>query len=193
MGGFGAVTLAMKHPDVFSVAYGMNSAFIGFVGEFNTGDPQMKEFVQANTAEDYAKLFAKRQYIAVGSLTVSQAFSPNPTNPPFYADKPFKMQGDKIVVNRTAYNKWLEHDLVKIAERYKENLLKLRGLKFDSGTDDEYKFIPINNRLLSKKLTELNIPHQFEEYNGDHRNRLWGLNGRIYTEVLPFVSDHLIK
>ncbi len=47
--------------------------------------------------------------------------------------------------------------------------------------------------LLSKKLTELKIPHQFEQYNGDHRNRLWGLKGRIYNEVLPFIFDNLVK
>ncbi len=82
---------------------------------------------------------------------------------------------------------------VKMADKYKENLLKLRALKFDSGFDDEFQFIPINCRLFSKKLTALNIPHQFEEYNGAHRNRLWGLKGRIYNEVLPFVFDNLMK
>jgi S-formylglutathione hydrolase FrmB len=97
------------------------------------------------------------------------------------------------VPNLIAYNKWLENDVVKMAEKYKENLLKLRGIKFDSGFDDEYEFIPINSRLFSKKLTALKIAHQFEEYNGDHRNKLWGLKGRIYNEILPFIFDNLVK
>lgn len=124
-------------------------------------------------------------------LTVSQAFSPNPKNPPFYADKPFKLQGNKLVPNANAYKKWLENDVVKMAEKYQENLMKLRAIKFDTGDEDEFKFIVVNNRLFSKKLTALKIPHEFEEYNGDHRNRLWGLKGRIYNDLLPFVFDNL--
>jgi hypothetical protein len=40
-------------------------------------------------------------------------------------------------------------------------------------------------------LTEHGIDHTFEMYNGDHRNRLWGREGRLYTELLPFFSDRL--
>ncbi len=190
MGGYGAVTLAMKHPDIFSVAYAMNGGFICFAGEITANNPDVRKFV---LAKSFDELLATKRNIAMGMLSVAQAFSPNPSNPPFYADKPFKLKGKKIVPNPIAYDKWLENDVVKMAEKYKENLLKLRGLKFDSGYDDEYEFIPINSRIFSKKLTELNIPHQFEEYNGDHRNRIWGSKGRIYNEVLPFVFDNLVK
>lgn len=40
-------------------------------------------------------------------------------------------------------------------------------------------------------LSEHGIDHTFEMYNGDHRNRLWGREGRLYTEVLPYFSDLL--
>src|SRR5438876_830508 len=33
MGGYGAIKLGMKHPDVFSVVYGMNPALIGLAGD----------------------------------------------------------------------------------------------------------------------------------------------------------------
>jgi S-formylglutathione hydrolase FrmB len=190
MGGYGAITLAMKHPDIFSVAYAMNGGFICFAGEITANNSDVRKFV---LAKNYDELLATKSNKAIGMLTVAQAFSPNPTKPPFYSDKPFKMKGNKVVPNPIAYSKWLENDVVRMAEKYKENLLKLRGIKFDSGYDDEYEFIPINSRLFSKKLTALNVPHQFEEYNGDHRNRLWGLKGRIYNEVLPFVFDNLEK
>jgi S-formylglutathione hydrolase FrmB len=183
MGGYGAITLAMKHPDVFSVAYAMSGGFVSFTGEIVSNNLEIKKFVLAKTTDE---LLATQSRDAIGMLTVSQAFSPNPSKPPFYADKPFKMQGNKLVPNPSAYNKWLENDVVKMAEKYKENLLKLRGIKFDSGNEDEFKFIVANSRLFSTKLTALGVPHQFEEYNGDHRNRLWGLNGRIYNDVLPF-------
>ncbi|MEM7281736.1 MAG: hypothetical protein AAF438_08920, partial [Pseudomonadota bacterium] len=48
--------------------------------------------------------------------------------------------------------------------------------------------IPITSRVFSKRLTELGINHVFEKYNSDHRNRLWGRQGRLYNEVLPWFS-----
>jgi enterochelin esterase-like enzyme len=48
----------------------------------------------------------------------------------------------------------------------------LRGLKFDSGYEDEFKLIPPTLRALSPALTKLGIDYVFEEYNGDHRNRM---------------------
>ncbi len=190
MGGFGAITLAMKHPEVFSVAYGMNSGFLSFTGELNPKNPDVKKFTQADTIDE---LLAAKSQISIGMLMVSQAFSPNPNKLPFYADKPYKIQAGKIVPNPAAYNKWLEYDVIRMAEKYKENLLKLKGIKFDCGDEEDIKLIEINSRLLSKKLTALGVPHQFEQYNGDHRNRLWGLKGRIYNEVLPFIFDNLVK
>ena len=190
MGGYGAVTLAMKHPDVFSVVYAMNGGFVCFCGEITAKNPDVRKFVLANSFDELLKMKNSK---AMGILTVAQAFSPNPAKPPFYADKPFKMKGNRIVPNRVAYDKWVTNDVVRMAEKYKENLLKLRAIKFDSGTDDEYEFIPINSRLFSKKLTTLGVPHEFEEYNGDHRNRLWGLKGRIYNELLPFISANFEK
>lgn len=190
MGGFGAITLAMKHPGVFSVAYGMNSGFLSFNAELDPKNLEVKKFIQAKTIDE---LLATKSQNAIGMLMVSQAFSPNPTNPPFYTDKPYKIMGNKLIPNLKAYNKWLEFDVVRMAEKYKENLLKLRAIKFDCGDEEEIKLIEINSRLFSKKLTLLGIPHQFEQYNGNHRNRLWGIKGRIYNEVLPFVFDNLEK
>jgi S-formylglutathione hydrolase FrmB len=190
MGGFGALTLAMKHPDIFSVTYGMNAALICFCGEITPNNPAIVKSVKAKNLDE---LLATQSSIAIGLLTVSQAFSPNPSRPPFYADKPFKIQGTKLVPNTEAYNKWMANNPVLMAEKYKANLLKLKAIKFDSGNDDEYLFIIENNRLFSRKLTTLNIPHQFEEYNGNHRNTLWGLGGRIYNEMLPFVFDNIGK
>ncbi len=99
MGGFGAVALAMKHPDIFSVAYAMNGGFLSFTGEPNAKDPDVKKFIQVKTIDE---LLATKSRNAIGMLMVSQAFSPNPSNPPFYVDKPFKMQGNKVVPNLAA-------------------------------------------------------------------------------------------
>jgi enterochelin esterase-like enzyme len=44
---------------------------------------------------------------------------------------------------------------------------------------------------LSDRLRSLGIKHDLEIYNGDHGNRLWGVNGRLRTVVLPYFSSKL--
>src|SRR6476659_4087235 len=39
MGGYGAVSLAMKHPDVFSVVYALSPCCLGFEGDFASENP----------------------------------------------------------------------------------------------------------------------------------------------------------
>ena len=77
---------------------------------------------------------------------------------------------------------------LNMAADNKQNLMKLRGLRFDTAWDDEFTHIPITVRAFARKLDELGVKFRFEEYNGDHRNRMWGREGRLYTEVLPYFS-----
>jgi enterochelin esterase-like enzyme len=190
MGGYGAITLAMKHPEVFSITYGMNSALFCFCGELTPDNPDFVKFINAKTLDE---LLAEQNYVAVGLLNLARAISPNPLNAPLYLDKPFMIEGNKLTPNREVYKKWVEKNAVNMTDRYRGNLLKLKAIKFDSGNEDDSKFIIENNRSLSKKMEALKIPHQFQEYNGDHNNKLWGLEGRIYNDLLPFVSEHILK
>jgi len=181
MGGYGAITLGMKHPDIYSVVYGMNPALMGWGGDFTIDNPAFESVLKAKTLDD---LLPGGIY-TIGSLTVAQAFSPN-SKPPFFADFPFAMVDGKLQPSEPAYSKWLENFPVNMVPKYKDNLKKLKGLRFDSGYDDEFRFIPVNSRALSLVLTSNGIDHVFEEYNGDHRNRMWGRGGRLATEVLPY-------
>ncbi len=182
MGGYGAITLAMKHPEIYSVVYGMNPGLIGWGGDLTIESPAFKSVLEAKTFDE----ILQSGTLTAGTLTVAQAFSPNSNKPPFYADFPFTMVNGKLQPNEPAYSKWQDNFPVNMVGKYKSNLLKLKGLKFDSGYDDEYRFIPNNSRALSLVLTSNGINHVFEEYNGDHRNRMCGRTGRLSTEVLPY-------
>ena len=185
MGGYGALTLSMKHPDVFSVAYGMNSAVTDWNEELSLPfmAPKYEIVMGTKTFDDLLKT---QDLYAMAAVTVGQAFSPNPNNPPFYADLPYKMSNGKWIPSEPAFSKWQEHSPIRMVQKYRENLYKLRGYRFDSGYADEYRFIPVNNRLLSLELTNNGVEHIFEEYTGDHRNKVWGKNGRLYQLVFPY-------
>jgi len=183
MGGIGAITLGMKHPDVYSVVYGMSSAALGWGGDFAPDNPAFREALELRSWQDVDGFWD------AGLVCAAQAFSPNPERPPFFVDWPFRVGEDgSLVPNEPAWSSWVAHQPVAQAARYRENLLKLRGLRLDAGDRDQFTHIPVTSRELSRVLEELEVPHVFEEYNGDHRNRLWGRTGRFSTEILPWFS-----
>ncbi|HEX8423025.1 MAG TPA: hypothetical protein VF634_06420, partial [Pyrinomonadaceae bacterium] len=98
----------------------------------------------------------------------------------------YKFVDGKLIPNEPAYSRWTENMPLHMAAKYKANLARLRGLRFDTGWEDEFTHIPPTTRAFARRLTELGVEHTFEEYNGDHRNRMWGRTGRLYTEVLPY-------
>ncbi|HEY9405632.1 MAG TPA: alpha/beta hydrolase-fold protein [Pyrinomonadaceae bacterium] len=182
MGGYGAIKVGMKHPEVFSVVYAMNPALLGWGADISPENPAFVAAFKIRTLEEVMR----GGVYSIGALCVAQAFSPNPQRAPFYADMPYKFVDGKLQPDEPAYTKWTRNMPLNMAAQYKANLLRLRGLRFDTGWEDEFTHIPPTTRAFARRLTELGIEHTFEEYNGDHRNRMWGRTGRLYTEVLPY-------
>lgn len=189
MGGYGAIRLAMRHADKFSVAFAISPGVLGWGGDLSAQNGAFAEVLAARnfddlyapTPHDNANMFYKASIVAV-----ARAFSPNVDKPPFYADFPFALEDGALVPNPEIYEKWTAMQPLATVEEYAGPLRTLRGLRFDVGYNDQYSHIPMTARALSQKLSELGVPHVYEEYNGDHRNRLWGPEGRLATEVFPF-------
>jgi hypothetical protein len=159
---------------------------MGWSKDLSIDNPAFVKALDAKNFDELMGLFNKGDFYPAAIVTVAQAFSPNPNRPPFYVDFPFAKVNGKLQPAEPGFTKWQENFPVNMIARYRANLLKLRGIRFDSGYEDEFLFIPPNNRALSTTLTGIGIEHVFEEYNGDHRNRLWGRKGRIYNEVFPY-------
>jgi hypothetical protein len=47
------------------------------------------------------------------------------------------------------------------------------------------------NQAFTHKLNEFGITHEAEEYNGAFGSD-WGVDGRIYTDALPFFARYLV-
>ncbi len=188
MGGYGAIQLGMRHPDVFRVVYGMNSALLGWAGDVSETN---LAFARAANATPQS-LNPRRDLYVASFLCVAQAFSPNPEKPPFFADLPFE-SADGGLVKTAAHASWTQRMPLYTVEHHVAALRSLRGLRFDSGRYDAYTHIPPTNRALSERLTQLQIPHVFEEYNGGHNDRVWGEEGRLAADVLPWFSRLLAR
>jgi hypothetical protein len=182
MGGHGAIKIGMKHPDVFSVVYALNPAVLGWGGDLCI---ENRAFASVLRMSDRKEVEAAGLY-PMAITCVAQAFSPNPEKPPFHVDYPFALVDGKLQPAEPAFGKWEQNMPIYMVRRYRDNLKKLRGLRFDSGWDDEYSHIVLTCREFSRTLTSQGIDHIFEEYNGDHRNRLRGRTGRLATAMLPY-------
>ncbi|MCA9726208.1 MAG: esterase [Candidatus Eisenbacteria bacterium] len=186
MGGYGAIMLGMKHPDVFQVVYGISSALLGFAENTDLSEENLG-FARAGAATPET-LNPREDAMAASILCVAQAFSPDPQRPPFLVDLPYELREGRLQKAPECYSRWQSKMPLYVAPTYEKGLRELRGLRFDAGRYDQYTHIPPTNRAFSQLLTDMGIPHTFEEYNGDHRDRLWGGEGRLATEVLPWFS-----
>lgn len=188
MGGYGALRTGLDRPDLFSAVYGLSPSVLGWSGDLSADNPA---FGIMASETDPTTHFETNFYVRV-LIGVSQAFSPNPDRPPFYADFPFKISDGELVPNQPAHSRWESNFLANRVDAYLAQPVRLNGLRFDAGSKDEFTHIPPTSRALSEALTAMGVEHTFEMYNGDHRNRLWGENGRLYTEVLPYLSRMLV-
>lgn len=190
MGGYGAFTLALKHPDVFGATYALSPCCLGL-----EGDLAANNLVWAKAAKVTSRDIFTRQpvgfdgFFSVAMIAISAAFSPNRDRPPLYVDFPYVQKGMALGRNEPAFSNFRSKMPLYQLEQYRGNLLKLRGIVLDVGERDEFTHILRATALLSAELSEYEIPHTFEIYkDGDHGNRI---RERFNTKVMPFFTSVL--
>lgn len=190
MGGFGAVSIGMKHADVFSAIYALSPCCLGMEGEFLEPLPAWTELSKVTSKEEILNVprtpdkFWTRAFAAI-----SPAFSPNAENKPIYGDFLYREQDGKLVRNEAVAAKWKAKMPLYMVDEHKWNLLALRGIFLDYGQNEQFTHIRIATALFSKSLAERGIPHTFEIYaGGDHRSKV---KERLETRVFGFFSEKL--
>ncbi len=184
MGGYGALYMGMYHADVFASVYAMSPALIDWGGDLTSDNPAFKSVLEAKTWLDLDEFYE------MAIVCVAQAFSPDPDQPPFYADFPFKLTPNgALVAAGESYVEWSQKLLLNALPRQQQQLKSLQALQFDVGLSDQFAHIPITSATFAEKLQSLGIKHRFMPYDGDHRNQLWGQSGRLYQHVLPLFSS----
>jgi S-formylglutathione hydrolase len=190
MGGFGAVSIGMKHADIFSAIYALSPCCLGLVGDFNEPNPAWKRVANFTSINDLPKQVKSPddfyQYIF---LALPAAFSPNATSKTFYGDPLYREQEGKLLLNEAAAASWKAKMPLYMVDDYKQNLLLMRGIFLDYGQKEENSHIRMATTLFSQALSERGIPHTFEIYQGGtHINKV---KDRLETRVFQFFSDRL--
>ncbi len=200
MGGFGALNLAMRHPQVFSSVYIFSAGLFDPDGMKKTmmfrNDNRIKAFLEVR--DQLAKLPREEAIRQMGkyesnisfTLAYGAAFSPNPDMAPPFVNFPYEPIDEELVRDRNLWKTW-DYGLGRWNEKinqYKDNLLSLNGIVIDYGKNDELTWIPEGNRYVSEQLNVAGIPNLLIEHSDGHSDNL---GARILDIMLPFFTEKL--
>ena len=188
IGGYGAIRFGMRHPDIFGTVYAMHPVGTGSGVSISPSLPKWSLLAGATSMDDVRKDGRTQIF-----TTMFQAHLANPDKPPLYIDLLAHQEGDKLIIDSKLMERFRNNFYLEtMIPEYADNLKTLRGLKFDwTRLDSNWDHV-YANQAFTHKLNEFGIGHQAEEYNGTFGEADWGVDGRLYTEVLPFFQKHLV-
>ncbi len=179
MGGYGALKIAMKRPEVFSAVYAMSSVNLSTDEMANTRYGDLLEKVNRNSP--------LRDYTLFDRLILSKAMAFVPSDkPPYYADFLYNKKGRQLIRDEDVWKNWSRHLLINQIEDFNNKNQSL-NIAIEHGSED---FLVNESRMFSKKLNEFGIKHTYTEYVGGHTNRF---RIRLENYVLPFFSRNLTR
>ncbi len=183
MGGYGTVRIGMKRPNVFTALYAMSSCCL-LIDPANGGDAVMRAARGRDNAQAASPSPGRPNPTAAFANALSAqaaAWAPNPSKPPQYFDLPT----ENGQVNASIAAKWLANAPLITVDQYVPALRTYRAIALDVGDADPLR---ADNLRLDEALTRLRVEHAFEQYEGNHGNRV---KERFAAKVLPFFSTHL--
>ena len=178
MGGYGAMRIGQKYPDIFSSLYLLSPCCLEPASNVAQDAAAQARLQAVRTQAD----LEQADFMTKITFASAAAWSPNPQKPPFFLDLPVENgQVQPLVLAR-----WTANRPLATVDQHIFNIRKLRALAFDAGTKD--RGIAASIKELDKVLDGYGIKHFYEEYEGDHINRV---AERIETSLLKFFSENL--
>lgn len=164
MGGYGSMTLALKHPDMFA-AVASHSGPIDFA-PFPALIPAVLQEQGGQAPYTFTTIDTSTVFTFL-SWSMATAFSPDLDAPFFSADFPIDSDGN---FDQAVFDRWLTHDPSIIAVQQSANISNL-GIYFDCGSEDELGVYPMDVAFDSV-LTANSIAHTWQSYSGTHTSGL---------------------
>lgn len=176
MGGYGAIRIGMKYPEVFSSLYGLSPCCMS---------PNMEPALEVMAAAARVKTeddIANANFGIKAMLASAAAWSSNPLSAPYY-DLP--VQDGELHLDIVA--KWAANAPLTMVHQYIPALKEFTALIIDAGDRD----VGINATVheLDAILNSYGVSHISEEYSGDHVS---GIGERITNSLMPLFSESLV-
>lgn len=200
VGGFGALSIAMRHPDVFSVVYAISPTLFdadGLAASPLFASPLTIDAVLDLQARELALPTAEAipdmQHAgdAQFSIAYGVAFAPNLNAPPPFMDYPYYRQNGRVFRDEAIWQRW-ETGFGAIPDKilqYQTNLRQLHAIGLGCGEHPPYLWILTGCKDFSTRLTTAGITNQLISFPGGIEPTL---DQGIRAFVLPFFSEKLM-
>jgi enterochelin esterase-like enzyme len=181
MGGYGAMMMGMRHPEIFGAVYAQSPACLVFAEHFlKLQRANLLGAAKLTDRDRFPDLEWRDQVI----IAVGAAVAPNTKNPPWLCDFPMKEVDGQAGLDEPIWQRWLQSDPYSLLEPSKANLVRVR-LAFDMGKAD--RLLP-QTQMVHQALDRLRVAHTYEEFQGDHVSQM---RERLQDRVLPFMGKVL--
>ena len=170
-GGYGAMVQAMLHPDFWNAA-ASHSGDVGFELLFIADFPKVLRALATtdNSIRSWLEKFFAAQKVKdpdvhiLMILAMAATYDPDP-DAYMGVRLPVTIDTCELIAERWAnYVKW---DPLTLVEKHGDGLKKLKALYIDCGDIDQYNLV-YGSRRMHKRLTEMKVPHVYEEFPDDH-------------------------
>jgi S-formylglutathione hydrolase FrmB len=175
-GGYGALSLAMRYPEIFSAAASTaGDAYFEYcyLPDFPT---TFRELRKAGGPEPLLRRVLSAPVSGFGpshpmirafsTLAYASCYSPIDAEPGRF-DLPFDLETGAL--REDVWARWLALDPVRMIGRdpFRAAARRLRALYIEGGTRDEF-FLDLGARILASRAREVGAPVEFEEFEGGH-------------------------
>ena len=173
MGGYGVWKIAMKYPQVWSSIYAMSACCMSARTETVESATKIAAipYADAGTAG-----FGER-----AALASMVAWSPDPKNPPYYAD--FAVKNGAI--DQAVIAKWAANAPLAMVTSHIPELKSFTSIASDGGDKDG---LTKDATTMHETLDAFGVANSFEVYQGGHADRI---AARFPVKILPYFAKHL--
>ncbi len=172
-GGYGAMAVPMRRPDVFgALASHAGDALFEccYQPDFRRVARALRDDFDGSYEVFFERLAAAERFDwgrfgkPFEIYGYAAAYSPDPDRPG-HPLLPFEIATGRLI--EPVWAQWLEHDPVRMAPRHAEALRGLRRIYLDAGRSDEW-FLDLGAQAFSVELGKLGVEHSLELFDGAH-------------------------
>jgi S-formylglutathione hydrolase len=189
MGGYGALTLAFRHPEVFGSVYAMSPCCTDLVADLGPSSPAWSQLGKLRSPEDVTTALKSGGFFLAVFTAMDAALAPD-AKAALFGDAPFTVQSNEVRTDPEAYARIAAKMPVNMVVPLTANIARLGGIFIEYGAQDNFAHIPIGAQELASRLSQAGISYTLEVFQGDHGNRF---NDRVSEHMLPWVSRQIAR
>lgn len=192
-GGYGAMVVPMMRPDVFSAlaSHAGDALFeLSMVPAISKAAKTLRDHFDSSWEAFFERL-AEADPFDYGRFgqtlevyAYAAAYSPDPERPG-KAMLPFEIESGRLIPE--IWERWLEHDPVRMAAGHADALRSMRRIFLDAGRGDEYS-LDLGAQAFAAELADLGVDHTLELFDGRHGGISWRYPIAI-RELIAALSD----